>query len=262
MSIRYKKLISVIISLALMLSSLSTNLSMVQVAKAEGGATEATIHDGLETVTGAGFRQVEDPITSDMISPGVATIDQIYQVETDSSITVIGQVTYLYGNNGTPNTALIQDVIDGEIIGVQIYDKNNITQYVVGDIIEVTGKVGEYGGVRQLSGVSKITSLLKKEAFPLSGAYHSNSSCRMGRKYISEYITIKNVRLGTYGSNTTIQDSTGTINIYSAASYPEGIKAGDQGGYCCSILQDYETYQLRNGNPRQITPFREFNTTR
>ena len=48
MSIRYKKLISVI-SLALMLSSLSTNLSMVQLAKAKGGATEATIHDGLET---------------------------------------------------------------------------------------------------------------------------------------------------------------------------------------------------------------------
>lgn len=252
MSIRYKKLISVIISLALMLSSLSTNLSMVQVAKAEGGATEATIHDGLETVTGAGFRQVEDPITSDMISPGVATIDQIYQVETDSSITVIGQVTYLYGNNGTPNTALIQDVIDGEIIGVQIYDKNNITQYVVGDIIEVTGKVGEYGGVRQLSGVSKITSVAKKEAFPPQELTIAQL-LQDGEKYISEYITIKNVRLGTYGSNTTIQDSTGTINIYSAASYPEGIKAGDQADIVAAFSKYYETYQLRNGSKADYT---------
>ena len=81
-----------------------------------------------------------DPISDDMIPSGVKTIFQAYETEDDTAdVSVIGQVVYRYGKNGSPNTTILEDVINGQIYGLQVYDKCDGCE--VGDVVEVTGTI-------------------------------------------------------------------------------------------------------------------------
>lgn len=193
----------------------------------------------------------EDPIGADEIPEGAITIDQAYQAADGTELTVVGQVQYKYGKNGSVNTTIIEDIIDGEIYGFQIYD--SLKDYKTGDVIAITGKVSSYGKVKQLqkpdSGAYTITKL--KEAEPIGAQKVTIAQLLEGKdSYLSEYVVIKDATLGTYSSsNTSITDKSGSsLNIYQSAAYPEGIVAGDQ-AHVYGVFSKYNTtYQLRNGS--------------
>lgn len=186
--------------------------------------------------------EVYDPITDDMIGEGVITIDQAQKG--DAEVTIIGQVVYHYGSiyngNESIDSIILEDVINDEIVGFQVYDYKNYESYVVGDVVAVTGIVDEYGGVLQMK--SPTMEVVSSGLEPIAAQKITIS--QMGEEYLSEYVYIDGITLGSAsGNNTPVTDSTGTINLYKGAPLPEGtVKAVYA---CCSAYNG--TYQLRNG---------------
>lgn len=186
-----------------------------------------------------------DPISDDMIHSGVKTIFQAYETEDDTAdVSVIGQVVYRYGKNGSPNTTILEDVINGQIYGLQVYDKCDGCN--VGDVVVVTGTINSYGGVKQLKSVEgRIRVIENREPI----AAQEVTISQLGNDYLSEYIYIKDITMGTYStSNTHVNDASGSINIFQAASLPSGVSNGDiKGVYACFSVYN-TTKQLRNGS--------------
>lgn len=186
--------------------------------------------------------EVYDPITDDMIGEGVITIDQAQKG--DAEVTIIGQVVYHYGSiyngNESIDSIILEDVINDEIVGFQVYDYKNYESYVVGDVVAVTGIVDEYGGVLQMK--FPTMEVVSSGLEPIAAQKITIS--QMGEEYLSEYVYIDGITLGSAsGNNTPVTDSTGTINLYKGAPLPEGtVKAVYA---CCSAYNG--TYQLRNG---------------
>ena len=189
-----------------------------------------------------------DPITEDMIENGVMDLRDA-NAKAAENVTVIGQVVYHYGktyNGGESlNSIILEDLIDGEIYGFQVYDYNNYAKYKVGDIVKVTGNIADYNGVKQMSFPSM--EVVKTGLEPIAAQEITVSE--LGADYLSEYVYIKDVTLGEYngGGDTKVTDSTGTKNLYCGAPLPEGIGVSDITAIyaCCSAYKT--TYQLRNG---------------
>ena len=161
-------------------------------------------------------------------------------------MTVIGQVVYRYGNNGSVNTTILEDVIDGEVIGLQVYSA--LSGYNVGDIVEVTGTASTYGDVKQLQAVSKV-NLVKSAKAIEAQRVTINELKENADKYMSEYVVIKNATLGAYSkSNTPITDETGSMNIYKAAEYSDGLAEGSEADVYAAFSKYKTTLQLRNGS--------------
>ena len=97
----------------------------------------------------ADSKNVYDPISAEFLSKydNVLTIPELQLEQKD--VTVIGQVAYSYPSkaDGAVNNFILQDVVDGEVVGLLVNDETNKDLYVVGDVVSVKGTVGEYGGV-------------------------------------------------------------------------------------------------------------------
>ncbi|MCI6255643.1 MAG: hypothetical protein MR648_03465, partial [Clostridiales bacterium] len=192
---------------------------------------------------------IADPITDDMIGDGVLTVKEA-NAAAATGVTVIGQVVYHYGKayNGTASidSIILEDVIDGEIYGFQVYDYTNYANYKVGDIVKVTGDIAPYGGVQQMK--SPTMEVVKTGVEPIPAQEITVS--QMGADYLSEYVYIKDVKLGTYSASgsTTVTDATGTVNLFKGVPLPTGVTEADVTGLyaCCSAYNS--TYQLRNGS--------------
>ena len=199
------------------------------------------------TRSGGGDDPDGDPITADMVPVGVLTIDQaLAGGATAEAVTVIGQVVYHYGSNyngrESLNSIILEDVVDGEIIGFQLYDYNNYESYQVGDVVTVTGKIVDYNGVLQMSFPTMEVLYPDQEPIPAQEITLS----QLGADYLSEYVYIRDVTLGDFnaGGNTQVSDSTGTANLYKGAPLPaSGTVVGLYA--CCSAYRT--SYQLRNG---------------
>ncbi|SHO45193.1 CehA/McbA family metallohydrolase [Anaerocolumna xylanovorans] len=207
--------------------------------------TKAEEQTSIQTLAG-----VQDPIPPEAITGGAISVGDAYTV-TGSSITVTGQVTACYGNKGSAlNNLIIQDVINGEIVGLQVFDKNSAISYNPGDIISVTGTLKDYSGVRQLQDIT--ASNVLSTSTPLAPQELTISQLKAGGdNYLSEYVLIKNVTLGdvttTSGNtNTAISDATGTTVLYNAAPYPAGIQKGSTVDLYVVWSKFNTTYQLRN----------------
>ncbi|MBR0135783.1 MAG: hypothetical protein IJM18_06255, partial [Clostridia bacterium] len=195
---------------------------------------------------------LEDPIDP-ADYPDYTTIAEVLAMTTaGGTVTVVGQVTMKFGNFGDLNSVALGDVEDNEIIGLQIYDFTNIASYNVGDIVAVTGTVGDYGGVRQLSSVTAV-AVLNTETAPMQAqeVTIAELNANIGN-YLSEFVVIKNAALGEYATSgsTIITDEAGnTMPIYRAAAYPDGILAGDVVSVYAVASKYNTTVQLRNGAP-------------
>ena len=193
---------------------------------------------------------VYDPISDDMIPEGALNVKQAAG-KTSGTITVVGQVVYHYGNayNGAAsiNSIILEDVIDGEIYGYQIYDYKNYAKYVVGDVVKVTGTASVYNGVPQLNPADEPV-VLKSGLTPIAAQEITVS--QMGADYLSEYVYIKDVKLGTYNASgsTTVTDATGTTNLFRGVPLPANTAEADVIAVyaCCSAFKT--NYQLRNGS--------------
>ena len=195
---------------------------------------------------------VNDPITGDMIPDGTLTVKEAGAITAETqNVTVIGQVVYHYGNayNGAAsiNSIILEDVIDGEIYGYQIYDYTNYAKYVVGDVVKVTGTASPYGGVPQLK-PSGVPEVIKSGLDPIAAQEITVS--QMGVDYLSEYVYIKDITLGSYNGSgsTTVTDATGSTNLFKGVPLAANVKEADVVALyaCCSAHNG--TYQLRNGS--------------
>ena len=193
---------------------------------------------------------IVDPISDDMIPAGAITVKDAGAITSSTSnVSVVGQVVYHYGNayNGAAsiNSIILEDVIDGEIYGFQVYDYTNYAKYKVGDVVKITGTVEPYGGVPQMK--SPTMEVIQAGLEPIPAQEITVS--QMGKDYLSEYVYIKDVTLGTYNAtgNTTVTDVTGSTNLFKGVPLPSGTKEADVTGVygCCSAYKT--TYQLRNG---------------
>ena len=185
-----------------------------------------------------------DPISDDMIPSGVKTISEAYGIaDGTDDVSVIGQVVYRYGKNGgAPNNTILEDVINGQIYGLQVYNKCDGCE--VGDVVVVTGTINSYGGVKQLESVTGITKVIENRE-PIAAQEVTIS--QLGADYLSEYIYIKDIRMGAYStSNTAVSDASGSINIYQAAGLPSGVSNGDiKGVYACfSVCNTRKQYLI------------------
>ncbi len=194
---------------------------------------------------------IVDPISDDMIPAGAITVKEAGAITSSTSnVSVVGQVVYHYGNayNGAAsiNSIILEDVIDGEIYGFQVYDYTNYAKYKVGDVVKITGTVAPHNGVPQMSFPSMEVIKTGVEAIPAQEITVS----QMGKNYLSEYVYIKDVTLGTYNAtaSTTITDATGSTNLFKGVPLPANMTVADITAVygCCSAFKG--TYQLRNGS--------------
>lgn len=185
-----------------------------------------------------------DPVT-DLMTEGSITLDLVYDKVLNDVVTTVGQVAYKYAGN----SILIQDVIDGEIVGLQIYDYTNFSKYVVGDIVKVTGVVSPYGDVHQVKPSSLPTVIGTDTPFApqeLTALALSSST----NEYLSEFVMVKDVTLGAWSEkgNTLLTDSTGTINIYRPAVFPAGLTTTTKIDLKAAMSAFGTTKQLRVGS--------------
>ncbi len=197
---------------------------------------------------------------------GAMSIKQALEAGDVASAKVVGQLVYRFGNFGSINSAVLQAKIDGEIYALQAYNSmdvdTNEQPIEIGDWLVMEGKLGPYGGVQQIQSMTVIRQALPEEiigedatepqvfeSFADVIANHAN--------LLSEYVMIKNVKLGEYkdSGSTTVTDSTGaTMPIYRAAPYPVGVEKDDVVNLYAIVSQYNTTKQLRNGSPKDYVP--------
>ncbi len=195
-----------------------------------------------------------DPITS--IPDGAKSVQEACQTVTGQSISVVGQLVYRFGNYNTSNSAILEDVIDGNIYALQIYDA--LADFKIGDVVKLTGTTDIYGGVPQIIKLTEkelVTSAAERQLIRAQ-EFRSISDLKAAKdSLLSEWIVLRGVTLGTYNSNgsTTVTDTSGSsMPIYRAATYPSGVADGEKVDlYAC--LSKYSstsstTDQLRVGS--------------
>ncbi|MBO1264057.1 CehA/McbA family metallohydrolase [Proteiniclasticum sp. SCR006] len=189
--------------------------------------------------------EVPDPVTDEMLT-GLLSLKEVYAATAGDVVTTVGQVAYIYGGN----SVILQDVIDGEIVGLQIYDYPNIDKYVIGEVVKVTGKTSEYGGVRQLGSVAaeNIIVLGAEEPFKAQ-ELTAKDILDGGDQYLSEFVVVRDAVLGAYSESgsTMISDTTGTIGIFRGAAFPVGVVEGDTVHVYAAASKYNTTRQLRVG---------------
>ena len=192
-----------------------------------------------------------DPIPDSMFSEGDKNLTDVYVAADKTEVTTIGQVVTTYRDLNNNVTVILEDVIANEIVGLQIYDKNIVSQCHIGDIIKITGKKGTYSGVTQLTSIkTPITVLQESAALIPAQTLTIAELLHGGDKYLSEYVKIKNATLGVYNkdnkNNTEITDATGTINLYQGQPY-EGVAENDVVDLYAVWSKYNSKYQLRAG---------------
>lgn len=190
-----------------------------------------------------------DPITDDMVESDVLTVKQAGEAA-KTNVTVIGQVVYHYGKNYNGNASIdsiiLEDVIGGEIYGFQVYDYTNYANYKVGDVVKVTGNIEAYNGIMQMK--SPQMTVVKTGLEPIAAQEVTVS--QLGDAYLSEYVHISDVTLGTYNASgaTPVSDETGKTTLFKGVPLPAGAAEKDVTGLfaCCSKFGS--NFQLRNGS--------------
>jgi len=205
---------------------------------------------------------VYDPISAEFLSTqeNFLTIPEVK--EEMNNVTVIGQVAYAYPSkaDGAINNFILQDVVDGKIVGLLVNDETNKDAYVIGDVVSITGSVGAYGGVIEFKEVTEVKVLKTEEKFKPQELTVSELKAD-AKDYISEYVVIKNAKLGDYDgkNNTVINDGTGELPIYRGAAFPADLKQGDRADVYCAFSQFKESSQLRTGLSADYVPCKKVN---
>lgn len=189
-----------------------------------------------------------DPVTDDMFTDGAVSIAQAAELESGKEVTVIAQVATTFGAaDGTnQNNIVLQDVVNGETVGLLTYDKEKVGTWYIGDVVRVTGKMGSYGGAPQIV-PSKVERVKTEICFQPQNVTVKDIN---DGSYLNEYVKLKNVKLGSYNAagSTTVEDATGSINIYKGCDYPANVNAGDTVDLTAVASIYNGTYQLRVGS--------------
>ncbi|MBP1756541.1 MAG: nucleic acid binding OB-fold tRNA/helicase-type, partial [Firmicutes bacterium] len=112
-----------------------------------------------------------DPIAS--IPSGSLSVLEATQAATGQAISVVGQLVYKFGNYDSANSSILQDVIDGKVYAIQIYDA--LSDYKIGDIVKLTGTTSVFGGVPQVEKLTAKELIAPASATPLIAAQEFTS---------------------------------------------------------------------------------------
>ncbi len=162
----------------------------------------------------------------ELIPDSVMTIADVKELDEDIVITVIGQVLYKFTENSNSYT-IIGDNIAGDILGLQVCAACD--NLAIGVIVKITGTVGDYNGVRQISNLqstdvvlseNEVTSVIQPQVVAIEELKNNID------EYLSEVVKIENVKLGSpINNNIAITDKSGnSLNIYKVSAYPESEK--------------------------------------
>lgn len=184
---------------------------------------------------------IPDPV-SDAQLAGATPLDKVYPMPIDQAVTTVGQVAYKFDTS----TILLQDVINDEIIGLQIFSSAKFNDFVLGDVVKITGTTGAYSGVVQVVNITDLQVLSKENLFEAQEVT-VKELLNGGNKYLSEFIVVRDAILGKHNGtgNTPISDGTGTINIYKGPAFPAGVKEGDTVDVYAASSKFNTTIQLR-----------------
>jgi hypothetical protein len=191
-----------------------------------------------------------DPIAE--IPADAISVFDACQLEAGKKVTVVGQLVYRYGNNDTMNSAILQDVINGQIYALQIFD--SLSTFEIGDVLKLTGTTDIYGDVPQLKSLSKkdvLVSAADTQLIPAQKFTSFNELKAVKESLLSEWVVIKDVTLGNYNKDgsTKVTDSYGdSMDIYRAATYPYGVTAGEKVDLYACVSKYGKTDQLRVGS--------------
>ena len=192
--------------------------------------------------------KIYDPISKENVSEGVLTIPEVK--EGQENVTVIGQVAYSYASNpgGKITNFILQDVMDNKVVGLLVNDNKNVDMYQNGDVVLVTGSVGYYGGGIEFKSETKVEKVKSEKAYEPQEVTISELKTDSS-DYISEYIIIKNAKLGAYDAkgNTYVSDGTGEFPIYKGAEFAENVKENSVVDLTCSYAEYRAASQLRVG---------------
>jgi len=199
--------------------------------------------------------ETADPITDSNFSEGVSTIKDVINAADSDTVTVIGQLVYRFGNFDGTNSAIIEDVIDGDIVALQIY--NSLESHTIGDVVKLTGQKTTYSGIPQMQSITEDETLKSAADVPCISALEYDSFDALESDYhLSAWVKIKDVTLGAYAAdkdtnkgNTVVTDKNGkTMNIYRGHSYPAGVVEGEKVHlYACASTYNTD-HQLRVGS--------------
>ncbi|MCQ2536910.1 MAG: endonuclease [Lachnospiraceae bacterium] len=147
------------------------------------------------------------------------------------TVTLVGQVSYIYGNGDQKTTAIITDE-NGD--GFQLYFGNSAFGAGIGDVIAVNGSVTEYHGVKQLGGINMKTLTEADDAATLAAPAEVTVAELLAAPdaYLNKRVEVKNVVIGKKDGDSlpvtqTVDGVESTIYIYQTASLPSGIAATD-----------------------------------
>lgn len=158
------------------------------------------------------------------------------------------------GNDGT----VIQSVVDGTTYSLFVY-KGVLgdAPYAIGDTVKLTGTYKIYNKLPEIDGYTaeKVSGSTTPSAPAVMTIAQAKSiSVNVSDGAIGSYILLKNVTIGATTTdsngknpNTAITDSTGTMNIYNAAT--EGLNVGDVVDIRAVVVVNNSTVQLRTGTP-------------
>jgi DNA/RNA endonuclease YhcR with UshA esterase domain/histidinol phosphatase-like PHP family hydrolase len=205
-----------------------------------------------------------DPITEEDILDlqTFEGIDKIYNVkeaaalskENAQSIYVIGVVTYAYSGG---NSLIIQDIIDKQIFGYQIYGPTEEVQ--PGDIVLAKGNAVLFYGLPELSNVDFMKIVGNANVFEPQ-EITVEDVLAYGDQFVNEYVMFKDLELPVYDGGSGqlyFKNKNGVqLQTYRAPAYPIGSKAGDivdikgaispHNGTPQIRLNDYKDYIITN----------------
>lgn len=234
--------------------AINTDVSITAIAVDESGVLEdSDVVSFTYTIKEAG--NIADPIPDNSFPAGSRNINEVISIADSpaTTVTVVGQLAYRFGNYDNTDSVILQDVIDGEIVALQVY--NPLDGFSIGDVVKVTGTKGSYGSVPQLTNITAgvLVAAAKDTVSIPPQEYESIDVLKTEKNsLISEVVILKGVTLGAYNSSgsTNITDKNNVIfPIYRAATYPVGVAAGEKVDLIAVLSKYNTTDQLRVGAP-------------
>ncbi|MDO5301922.1 MAG: CehA/McbA family metallohydrolase [Tissierellia bacterium] len=182
----------------------------------------------------------EDPLTDEKIGelkkkyPDLLTISDVHEIYENytltqdketlrENVTIVGVATYAYAGG---SSLIIEDVVDGEVLGYQIYGPTETV--VPGDIVVAKGNLIYFYGLPEMSGVTSME--IAGQGKPVAAQELTFKQINAHASHlVNEYVTVKDVTLPTYNGDGTITftDDTGSLPSYRSPQYPLGSQARD-----------------------------------
>ena len=183
---------------------------------------------------------------------GVLDIQRAKEAVEKTSVKVVGQLVYRFGNSNSTTTSIIQDVINNKLVSMQVY--SDLAAFEIGDIVEISGIKSTSAGVPQIESVSSTKLHMSKNNTGgiIDPVVFEDFTDLINERenFLSAVVLIKNVQLGAADARGTIiltDKNNQTMPIINAARCPESITPGENVTVLAVLSRNNSADQLRTG---------------